>query len=68
MAETKKAKGIIAIEINVTCPHCDEENDVYYQDHELFKDNVLPDPETFKHETFFCDNCGGEFLLTELEY
>lgn len=63
----KVAKGIVSIEIEVECPHCGCDNDVTYHQHDLFKDNKLPDPANV-HEVFECEHCSKEYLLNELEY
>ena len=63
----KIAKGIISISVDVVCPYCGWDNDVYRQENTLFKNNTLPDPVKV-NEICYCNECGNDFLINELHY
>jgi phage FluMu protein Com len=71
MSELLKAVATTLIEVNVECPHCSEQNDIFspHIKDQMFegREDDLFGSEEFDEE-IKCDHCLNDFIISEIVY
>ena len=70
MSELKKAVVIFSYQLNATCPHCDNVEDLLLQDDEgIYTEHVFNNkPRQLEGMKLNCSNCEEDFLIDYVEY
>ena len=69
---TDKHNTIVRFDYSMmaTCPHCQEELDLVYQDDDcVYSESIFSNKwDDLKGEEVYCNNCDNVFLIQEVEY